>query len=163
MPSLDTSLHLDMFMRGKRMRSLRARLKKAIRILSARDDIYGLEWGDPEESPPLGYVRDHFLRPYIQPKTTVLEIGPGGGRWTRYMLGAKRIYAVDYHKDLLEELAVNIDTSTLIHIKNDGDNFPNVPEGSIDFLFSFGVFVHLDIDIIDRYLENNETYNRAGK
>jgi 16S rRNA A1518/A1519 N6-dimethyltransferase RsmA/KsgA/DIM1 with predicted DNA glycosylase/AP lyase activity len=63
---------------------------------------------DPETVPPLGYVRDHFLRPYLYPDATVLEIGPGGGRWTQYMLGVKKNYAVDYHTELLSELKRNI-------------------------------------------------------
>ncbi len=42
----------------------------------------------------------------------------------------------------------------IVFLKNDGDNFPNVPNESVDFVFSFGTFVHLDIDIIDRYLQN---------
>jgi cyclopropane fatty-acyl-phospholipid synthase-like methyltransferase len=37
-------------------------------------------------------------------------------------------------------------------IKNNGDDFPGIPQCSVDFVFSFGTFVHLDIDIIDRYL-----------
>ncbi|HEU5397089.1 MAG TPA: hypothetical protein VFV81_07970, partial [Verrucomicrobiae bacterium] len=88
---------------GKRKRRFRSRVGQAIKVLFA-DEIYGLEWGDPENSPPLQYIRDHFLLPYVRPETTVLEIGPGGGRWTRYMLPARKIYAVDFHQELLDEL-----------------------------------------------------------
>ena len=143
-----------MYRRGKERRSLRRRLKKAFRILLSKDDIYGLEWGDPKASPPLRYVRDHFLRPYVSPRTTVVEIGPGGGRWTRYMLDAKRVYAVDYHQELLDELRSNFHSETLSYIKNDGDNFPGVPDRSVDLIFSFGAFVHFDIDLIGRYLQH---------
>ncbi|MDH3346598.1 MAG: class I SAM-dependent methyltransferase [Desulfobulbaceae bacterium] len=154
MPDLNTNIHLDMFAAGKRKRSFAARLKKAIMVLRGKDDIYGLEWGDPETNPPLQYVRDHFLLPYISADKTVVEIGPGGGRWTRYMLSAKRIYAVDYHPEILNELKANITTTNIVPVTNSGDDFPSIPEGSIDFLFSFGTFVHLDLDIIDRYLKN---------
>jgi ubiquinone/menaquinone biosynthesis C-methylase UbiE len=41
----------------------------------------------------------------------------------------------------------------MVFIRNNGTDFPGVPDASIDFLFSFGVFVHLDIDIIDKYLD----------
>jgi cyclopropane fatty-acyl-phospholipid synthase-like methyltransferase len=85
---------------------------------------------------------------------TLVEIGPGGGRWTRYMLGAKRIYAVDYHQELLDELKSNFNASNITSVKNNGDDFPDIPDGSIDFLFSFGAFVHLDVEIIDSYLRN---------
>jgi hypothetical protein len=42
----------------------------------------------------------------------------------------------------------------MVCIRNQGTDFPGIPAGSIDFLFSFGVFVHLDIDIIGAYLLN---------
>ncbi len=154
MPKLDGPLHLGMFRYGKRQRSLASRIKKAFKILTAKDDIYGLEWGDPEIIPPLKYVRDYFLTPYIFTNTNVVEIGVGGGRWTQYMLNAKQIYAVDYHQELLNELKSSFDAKNIIYIKNNGDDFPNIQNESIDFLFSFGTFVHLDVDIIDRYLLN---------
>lgn len=154
MPKLDTSLHIDMYSAGKRHRGLTQRIRKAMKVLLAQNDIYGLEWGDPERIPPLNYVRDHFLTPYVTSNSTVVEIGPGGGRWTRYMLNARQIYAVDYHQELLDELKANFDANNITYVKNKGDDFPRIPDGSVDFLFSFGVFVHLNVDIIDRYLRN---------
>lgn len=155
MPKLDTMLHVEMLRDGKRQRTLGKRIKRAVKALMAKNDVYGLEWGDPEQSPPLRHVLDHFLRPYVAETSVIVEIGPGGGRWTRYLLPAKQIYAVDYHQELLDELRSNFASSgKLIFVKNDGDNFPGVPEKSVDFIFSFGAFVHLDLDIIDRYLGN---------
>ena len=143
MPKLDTTLHLDMYRRGKQLRAK-----------GERADIYGLEWGDPEVMPELQHVRDHFLRRYITADTTALEIGPGGGRWTRYMLAAKHIIAVDFHRELLDEVQRNVSHPNMTLITNNGDDFPGVADHSVDFIFSFGTFVHLDIEIIDRYLGN---------
>ena len=154
MPTLDTKLHLNMYKAGKKMRNLSARIKKAVDVLIQRNDVYGLEWGDPEACEPLRYFRDHFLMPYISPSTTLVEIGPGGGRWTRYMLNAKQIYAVDYHKQLLDELRSKFNQNNIIFINNNGDDFPGIPDTSVDFIFSFGVFVHLDVEVIDSYLKN---------
>jgi hypothetical protein len=153
MPKLDTSLHLDMLRMGKR-RGLASRLGIAAKALFGPDPIYGMEWGNPENSPPLGYMRDHFLKPYINPGATIVEIGPGGGRWTRYMLSARHIYAVDYHQELLDELRSGFNRPDITFVKNGGDDFPGVPDGAADLVFSFGCFVHLDIDIIERYLAN---------
>jgi hypothetical protein len=153
-PTLDTMIHLDMLRDGHKRRGLAARVSKAVTVLMGRGDLYGLEWGDPEEVPPLKYFRDHFLKPYVSSDATVIEIGPGGGRWTRYMLSAKRLYAIDYHQELLGELKRNISSRSIVYVKNSGDDFPNIPEGSIDFVFSFGTFVHLDVKIIERYLQN---------
>jgi hypothetical protein len=154
MPGLDTSLHLDMHRAGKRRRGLTTRIRQAWIALTGKGDVYGLEWGDPEASPPLAYVRDRFLRPFVTPETSAIEIGVGGGRWTRYMLGAARVYAVDFHQELLDELRSNYGPANLTFVKNNGDDFPGIAPASIDFIFSFGTFVHLDVDIIDRYLRN---------
>ncbi len=178
MPQLDTSLHLEMY-RAFKNRSFLVRIRRAIRalgatdtisarigraanILAARDTLYGLQWGDPDSSPPLRYVRDHFVLQYVGPDCTAVEIGPGGGRWTRYVLGAKRLYAVDYHGELLDELATRFHPENLVLVKNNGADFPGIPDESVDFVFSFGTFVHFDIDLIDRYLANLRRILRAG-
>jgi Methyltransferase domain len=154
MPSLKTTLHLDMYRAGKSRRGLRGRIKGALKVLFAKSDVYGVEWGDPETSPPLGYIRDHFLTPFVTEETIALEIGAGGGRWTRYMLGVRRLYVVDFHQELLDELKSNFTSEKLILVKNNGNDFPGIATESIDFSFSFGTFVHLDIELIDQYLRN---------
>jgi ubiquinone/menaquinone biosynthesis C-methylase UbiE len=142
MPTLDSKMHVEM------LQSARA----AGQI--GRDDIYGLTWGDPQTLPALRRIRDHFLLPYVNPDHTAIEIGPGGGRWTRYLLGFGHLYGVDYHPELLEELAGNFKAPHLHLILNNGTDFPGIPDLSVDFLFSFGVFVHLDVEIITAYLKN---------
>src|SRR5689334_4713838 len=104
MPPLDTPLHLDMYRLSKQHNTLWRRIKMAIKAFIAPCPVYGLEWGDPDFVPPLQYVRDHFLLPYLKPDATVVEIGVGGGRWTRYMLGVEKLYAIDYHQQLLDDL-----------------------------------------------------------
>ncbi len=154
MPKLETTLHLDMYKASKRHQKISSRINEAIKVLRGKKDIYGLEWGDPEVSPPLKYVRDHFLIPYLSSDTIMIEIGPGGGRWTRYMLHTKQIYAVDYHQEILTELKENFNRNNISFIKNNGADFPEIPKNSIDYIFSFGTFVHLEIDIINNYLKN---------
>lgn len=154
MPKLDTTIHLEMLKAGRLKRKITSRIREAIEVLKGRNEVYGFEWGDPERTPPLRYVKDKFLLPYVTPKTNALEIGPGGGRWTRYLLPSKHIFAVDYHEEVLAELRSNLDVANVTYVNNNGDDFPGIEEGNIDFLFSFGTFVHLDVEIIDRYLAN---------
>tara|TARA_B100000902_G_C27292757_1_gene908143 strand:+ start:264 stop:947 length:684 start_codon:yes stop_codon:yes gene_type:complete len=153
-PNLKTPLHLDMLQKAKKRLSLFPRIKKAIKVLLGREDFYGLEWGDPENVEPLKYVKDHFLLPYINSDSTIIEIGPGGGRWTRYMLHAKQIFAIDFYQPVLDELAKNYNLPNINIIKNNGMDFPNIDNESIDLIFSFGTFVHLDTEIINEYLKN---------
>ena len=73
-----------------------------------------------------------------------------------------RLYVVDYHQELLDELARNFRTPWLFPIKNNGTDFPLIELESVDLVFSFGVFVHLDIPIIESYLDSIKTIIRPG-
>jgi hypothetical protein len=150
MPDLNSSMHLGMLQTSRADGQIE------------RDGIYGLHWGDPQKNPELRWVRDHYLLQYVNPDHTALEIGPGGGRWTRYLLGFGRLYGVDYHTELLDELTRNFRAPHLQLIRNNGTDFPGIPDQSVDFLFSFGVFVHLDIDIIGAYFSNMRRIIKAG-
>src|SRR4030095_6314197 len=59
-----------------------------------------------------------------------------------------------YHEELLRELQRLVRSENIICIKNNGYDFPGVPEQTIEFVFSFGVFVHLDVELIEQYLDN---------
>jgi hypothetical protein len=86
------------------------------------------------------------IRPYVGPDTTALEIGPGRGAWSKAILarGCKKLYAIDaassehtgFHRyvgdDARAEYLVGSDFS-----------LTGVPDGIVDFVFSFGVFCHL--------------------
>ena len=119
-----------------------------------RDGLYGLQWGDPDVRPSLRRIRDRWLLPHVTPDKVGLEIGPGGGRWTRYMLPFETLYVVDYHAELIAELRKNFQQPHIVEILNNGSDFPGVPPASVDFVFSFGTFVHLDNDIVQSYLAN---------
>jgi SAM-dependent methyltransferase len=151
-PDLQSSLHLDMLRRFKR-RSLRSRISDAVTALRSQD-LYGLQWGDPDRVEPLRFIRDQYVTPYVNPRHSALEIGPGGGRWTRYLVGFKHLHVVDYHQELIDELQKYFAARNLTFVKNNGDDFPGVPHASIDYVFSFGTFVHLDNHLIERYLKN---------
>jgi phospholipid N-methyltransferase len=154
MPDLTTTLHLEMLRRSKRRRNLARRLLRALKREFSRSDLYGLEWGDPEVIEPLQFIRDRYLFPYVIAEKCAVEIGPGGGRWTRYMLGFGNIYVVDYYQEILNELRRNFVAPNLTFVKNNGTDFPGIDDRSVDYLFSFGTFVHLDMHLIAEYLTN---------
>jgi len=162
MPDLNTSLHLDMLNRFKRKSRLLPRILKAINREIFSNDIYGLAWGDPEVVEPLKFIRDRYVLPYVNGEQCAVEIGPGGGRWTRYLLGFKKLYVIDYHAELLEELKKNFKKPNMEFIKNNGTDFPGIKVCSIDYLFSFGTFVHLDTHLIEAYLTNMKAILHPG-
>lgn len=154
MPDLNTTLHLDMYQEYKRRNSFLRRLGKAVRELRSPTELYGLEWGDPETRGSLRFIRDRYVLPYVDPAGVAVEIGPGGGRWTRYLLGFRQVYVVDYHAELLQELKKHFDRPNMAFIRNTGTDFPGIADRSVDFLFSFGCFVHLDAHLVEQYLKN---------
>ena len=162
MPDLDTMLHLDMLRLSKKKKNLLPRVFGAIKTELTSADVYGLQWGDPEVVEPLRFIRDRYVLPYVSSERTAVEIGPGGGRWTRYLLDFKKLYVVDYHAELLAELKKNLWKSSVEFIKNNGTDFPGIAERSIDYLFSFGTFVHLDAPIIEAYLANIKMILKPG-
>src|SRR5438067_13727692 len=103
MPDLNTTLHLDMLKRAKGQRLLLLRILKAIKR-EIYGSAYGLEWGDPDLVPPLGFIRDRYLLPYIKADQCAVAIGPGGGRWTRYLLAFKKLYVLEHSSELPDEL-----------------------------------------------------------
>lgn len=145
-----------MFNRFQRERAWWWRLARAWGAFQrewAASGVYGMRWGDPEVVPPLKYIRDHFLLPYVNPEHTAVEIGPGGGRWTPYLLPFRRLYLVDYLGEVLAEARRRFRRHPHVSfLLNHGDDFPGIPEGSVDFVFSFGTFVHLELDTIRSYL-----------
>ena len=56
----------------------------------------------------------------------------------------------------------NCRADNLFLIKNNGTDFPGVPEHEVDFVFSFGTFVHLDIPLIQQYLRNIHAILKPG-
>lgn len=154
MPDLDTSLHTDMLEEFKRQNSLFRRLYRSIRREMKGNSVYGMAWGDPDTEAPLRYIRDNWVLPYVAKDQIAVEIGPGGGRWTQYLLGFGQLFAVDYYPELLEQLKKNFDKPNVVFVQNSGTDFPGVPRHEVDFVFSFGAFVHLEPRLIEQYLQN---------
>lgn len=157
MPQAASNLHMAMYAQFCHRRFWR-RLRQAVKAFHSawvNGGIYGLQWGDPDVVPPLTWVRDNFLLPYVNPETVGIEIGPGGGRWTRYLLPCKKLFLVDCVPEVLAEAQRRFRRFKHVEfILNGGYDFPGIPDTCATFVFSFGTFVHLEIEIIRKYLES---------
>jgi len=81
----------------------------------------------------------------------VLEIGCGGGYWTKFLCeNSKNVTAIDLIPNLPFEL------HNLTYIENDDMqyNCKTLQDESIDFAFSFGVFCHLSSSACESYLKD---------
>jgi SAM-dependent methyltransferase len=131
---------------------------------------YGDQWGDPSISGlryawrkvrygkrvpgNLSKVPRLYIEPYVTPETVALEIGSGGGRWTRYLLAARKVIVVELNGEFFDYLRERFpnDTDRLEFYETSGHEMSGVEDESVDFVFSFGTFVHIDPEDIDAYL-----------
>lgn len=94
----------------------------------------------------------NFLRKFLKPDTTYLEIGPGGCKLARKIAEQVRtVYAVDVSESAMHSggpLPAN-----LIPIVSDGTNVP-VPANSVDVAYSANLIEHLHPDDAAEQLGN---------
>lgn len=128
------------------------------------------DWSDGGESwtPDETWRREvlaHTLEKHLAPGAEVLEIGPGAGRFTAEVLAAspKRLVLVDLAQrclDLCRERFGELDFVEY-HL-NDGRSLDFLGDESIDFVWSFDVFVHVDADDLAAYVEQFRRIMRPG-
>lgn len=90
---------------------------------------------------------------------TVVEIGCGGGYWTKFLCeNSKKVYAID----LLPKSPLN--NSNLTYIENEDIQFDckSIKSNSIDFAFSFGTFCHMSTVACESYLKDTLRVLKKG-
>src|SRR3954451_12449920 len=87
------------------------------------------------------------------PAGTVLEIAPGYGRWTQYLKDmSDRLILVDLAERCIEGCRQRFaDATNIEYHVNDGRSLDMIPDGSIDFVFSFDSLVHAEADVLAGY------------
>jgi ubiquinone/menaquinone biosynthesis C-methylase UbiE len=103
----------------------------------------GEEWtASPEWKQ--GLIDDVLLR-LIPPGGTVVEIGPGAGRWSVVLAPrAERLILVDVAPRVLEICRERIgDLPKVNYVRSSGSDLPGVETESVDAIWSFDVFVHI--------------------
>lgn len=89
------------------------------------------------------------------PARTILEIGPGYGRWTEYLKTVcEHLIAIDVTPACIEFCRERFagDSRLEFHV-NDGTSLDVAATGSVDFVFSFDSLVHAEGDVLDRYVD----------
>lgn len=119
--------------------------------------IYGSEWGDPFTQQE---IIDYMIKPYC--KGSVIEIGSGGGRWTKVLLSTnpRHILSIDATPNseaLIREAMYTRDMSFLLC----QDGVFRVPY-DYDFIFSFDTFVHFHPKLFINYLHSAAKALRKG-
>jgi ubiquinone/menaquinone biosynthesis C-methylase UbiE len=103
----------------------------------------GEEWTTSEEWKQ-GLV-DEVLLPRVPAGGTVLEIGPGGGRWSVILAErADRLILVDVSPRVLEVARERlVDAQHVSYVRSAGSDLPGVEDSTVNAIWSFDVFVHV--------------------
>jgi len=131
---------------------------------------HGDEWSDQASFCRIPYgewkksIVDFFIYPNIKEGATVLEIAPGHGRWTKYILEkAGRVIlselnpgCIDYCKKIFSNF------NNVEYFVNDGKSLSFVKSESADFIWSYDSFVHMERDVIEAYFEEFSRVLKKG-
>lgn len=103
------------------------------------------------------------IRPYVTEETVALEIGPGRGAWTRCLLGAREVWAVDVlsaeHNEFWEYVGRH---DHVRYLQVDDFSCRELPDDHFTYLFSFGCLCHVSFEGIAAYLDNLWPKLRSG-
>lgn len=124
-------------------------------------DRLGEEWGRLDD---VAQVVDRWIMPYVSADSVVGEIGTGGARVARMV--APRVgefHAFDVAPKMLDRARQGLRgvTTAQFHVL-DEPRLPAALDGHFDFVYSFDVFVHLDLHVQWRYLQDFGRVLRPG-
>lgn len=110
-------------------------------------------------------IIEQTLAPFVRSDMTVVEIGPGGGRWTVEILarGIRRLVLVDLAEKCLELCRQRFaDRKEVEYHLNDGRSLPFLRDAEVDLVWSFDVFVHIDKPDTEAYFTEFARVLRPG-
>jgi SAM-dependent methyltransferase len=97
-----------------------------------------------------------FVYPRVQrylPAGRILEIAPGYGRWTQFLVDkADEVIGVDLAPRCVAACNERFAGTSFKCYVNDGLTMPMVEDASVDFVFSFGSFAHMEEDVAGSYI-----------
>lgn len=128
---------------------------------SEEGDEWSAEWGG---TPYLWYGT---IFPRIQaffPAGSILEIAPGYGRCTQYLLSlCRELTVVDLAEKCINACRERFKTSPYIkYFVNDGKSLDMINNNSIDFVFSWDSLVHAESEVLFSYLKHLATKLKQG-
>jgi len=115
------------------------------------------EYGDVSLISSNFAVLQALVRPNITPNSRVVEIGPGRGAWSRCMVDAKELWCFDALSAEHNAFWEYVGAAHSDHVKYfqvEDSSLRECPDNHFDFMFSFGAFCHMPVDIQRGYQRN---------
>jgi len=115
-------------------------------------DHLGDEWNDDgteARKRDANYFHMYAAR-FLRPDMTVLEVGPGGGKWTiRIAPLVKKVIVLDVAAEMLDRTRARCESLGITNVEfvqGSGKDFTPIASGSVDMFFSYDVFVHIALE-----------------
>lgn len=125
-------------------------------------EYLGDEWGHPDH---VSAILEEFVFPYATEDAIAVEIGTGGGRVAaRVAPRVKHLYCLDISSEMLSKLREVLkdrDNVSFVHV-TDAMFPPDLVSVGADFIYSFDVFVHLDVHTMWKYVRQIGHAMRPG-
>lgn len=100
---------------------------------------------------------------YVREASTVLEIGPGAGRWTHILADvADRLILVDISERALEACKERFKLHSNIEYHLIDGRLDCIPSDSIDHIWAYDVFVHINPSDVDAYINDFQRVLKPG-
>jgi SAM-dependent methyltransferase len=114
------------------------------RLYNTKDWSTGGEEWTPSDEWKQGLIEE-FMIPNVREGGTVVEIGPGGGRWTEVLQRrAGRLIVTDVSERSIEFCRDRFrDCKNIDYLLGDGRTVA-VPDATVDAIWSYDVFVHVN-------------------
>lgn len=120
----------------------------------------GDEWGRRRD---VDAIVDGFILPWVGPDSIVGEIGCGGGRVAeRVVPRVGGFYGFDISARMLEHAREVITDPRAQFVLLENARLPGDLSESLDFIYAFDVFLHLDLYVMRRYFEEMARVLKAG-
>lgn len=108
---------------------------------------------------------DDVMDRFIKPGGKILEIGPGGGKWSIPLsVRAKKLILLDISAACLEICREKFADSKadVSFVLGDGMHLSGIEDASVDYIWSFDVFVHIAPEDINSYFQEMKRVLRPG-
>lgn len=121
----------------------------------------GDEWGTKAD---VDRVVEEYILPYVSSGDVVAEIGSGGARIaSRVVARPKELWCFDVSPQMLKKARSALrEFPQTRFVELPQPRFPDDCAGRFDFIYSFDVFVHLDLHTIWKYLTEIRRVLKTG-
>jgi SAM-dependent methyltransferase len=111
----------------------------------------GDEWGIADVEEVMGL----YIFPNLTETSVVAEIGSGGGRLASKVIGrVGELYCLDVSRKMLERCKVALARHANVnYVLLQEPQLSSIPPKFFDFIYSFDVFVHLDLHVMWKYFQ----------